>query len=134
MQLTNLIEFRQAVYEHGLGKTRDAQFELIDGLLTGQRVNSFVELSLSPVHQRQWSSVYAALRRGRPDKAYLHEMFLAQVPDEAELVFSLDGSIWPHPRARTLEALVLEPLPNKQAVVPAHVYSALAWVPEAHRS
>lgn len=32
-QFNKLIEFRQAVYEHGFTKAQDAQFELVDALL-----------------------------------------------------------------------------------------------------
>jgi len=32
-QFAKLIEFRQAVYEHGLVCAKDAQFELVDALL-----------------------------------------------------------------------------------------------------
>ncbi len=134
MQLNKLIEFRQVVYEQGLVKARDAQFELVDSLLTGPRINSFVELSLSPVHRRGWSSIYAALAEGQQDHEMVREWFLAQVPDDNVWVFSLDGSIWPHGHARTLQGLVLEPMPNKRDAVAAHMYSELAWVPEAHRS
>lgn len=134
MQLNKLIEFRQAVYEQGLVKARDAQCEVLDTLLTGPRVKSYAELSLSPVHRRGWSSLYAAVQQGQLNYRYLHELFLAQVPDAEVLVFSLDGSLWPHQRARTLHGLVLEPLPNKRNVVAAHMYSQLAWVPQAHQS
>ena len=32
-QFNNLIEFRQAIYDHGLIGAQDAQFELLDALL-----------------------------------------------------------------------------------------------------
>ena len=32
-QFNKIIEFRQAVYDHGLTLTKDAQFELVDALL-----------------------------------------------------------------------------------------------------
>jgi hypothetical protein len=32
-QINNLIEFRQAVHQTGLGKNRDALFELVDALI-----------------------------------------------------------------------------------------------------
>lgn len=56
MQLNKLIEFRQQIYDNALGKARDAQFELVDALLSNCRINSFPELSLASVHQRQWHS------------------------------------------------------------------------------
>ena len=59
-QFRNLIEFRQAVYDHGLTLAKDAQFELADALLLNPYGRSFPELSLSPVFRRKWHSAYAA--------------------------------------------------------------------------
>ena len=66
-QINNLIEFRQAIYENGLRDYRDAQFELIDALLANQRVNSFAELSLSPLYRRAWASAYMAIEAGNQE-------------------------------------------------------------------
>ena len=63
-QLNRLRAFRQAIYENGLGKETDAQFELLDALLVARRGCSFAELTLSPLFRRQWPSAYAALERG----------------------------------------------------------------------
>jgi len=52
-QFNSLIEFRQIVYDHGLTKAQDAQFELIDALLVGAVIRSYPELSLLPVFRRQ---------------------------------------------------------------------------------
>jgi len=46
----------------------DALFELGDALLCAQTpLMSLPHLSLEPVHQRGWGSVYAALARGEVD-------------------------------------------------------------------
>ena len=45
----------------------DALFELSDALLCAPAVPSLPHLSLEPVHQRGWGSVYAALARGEVD-------------------------------------------------------------------
>ncbi len=45
-QLDNLIEFRQAIYEHAFTKAGDAQFELVDALLLGRPICSFPERNL----------------------------------------------------------------------------------------
>lgn len=131
-QFNNLIAFRQRVYEHGLTRERDAQFDLIDVLVTGQRVQSFVELTLSPLHRRQYSSAYSALKRGQQNVEVLCQLFAEQLPQDEVLVLSLDATRWPHPQARTLSGLVLEPHQNHITAV--HLYSTLAWVPEAHSS
>jgi hypothetical protein len=55
-QFNKIIEFRQAIYDHGLTLTRDAQFELVDALLLSPGIRSFPELSLSPAFRRKWPS------------------------------------------------------------------------------
>jgi hypothetical protein len=129
-QFNNLIEFRQRVYEKGLVSERDAQFELVETLLTGCKIQSFAELSLSPLHRRAYSSAYAAVKRGRQDVGALRQVFAEQVPRGGVLVTSLDASKWPHRQADTLSGRVLEPYQGE--VIAAHVYSKLAWVPEEH--
>jgi hypothetical protein len=66
-QFNNLIEFRQATYEHGF-KAGDAQLELVDSILLGRPIRSFPELSLLPTFRRQWHSSYAAIERGSQDR------------------------------------------------------------------
>ena len=39
--INNLIEFRQALYQHGFTMLKDAQFELVDALLMSGPVRSF---------------------------------------------------------------------------------------------
>lgn len=137
MQLNKLIEFRQQIYDHGLTKGRDAQFDLIDALLCDRRIASFPELSLAPVHRRQWHSTYAALENGEQDGGWLRAYVCAQVPDQAVNVFALDSSVWGHPRARTLEGLLYAYSPTrsiKPSIVQGHPYSMLAWVAETGRS
>ena len=79
-QFSRLIEFRQATYEHGLTKARDAQFELVDALLLGRPVRSFPELSLLPPFRRKWHSGYAAIERGGQDGAWLEGSFIRPRP------------------------------------------------------
>lgn len=136
-QLNKIIAFRQAVYEHGFTQARDAQFELLDALLLSPPINSFAELSLSPVFRRQWHSVYAALARGRQDPAWVRRYLCEQVPGGLQ-VFALDKSVWAHPRARTLSELGYERSPSRaiegHSIVQGHPYSLLGWVPEVGQS
>ena len=112
-QFNNLIEFRQAICEHGLTRARDAQFELLDALLLGQPIRSFPELSLLPVFRRKWSSIYAAIKEGQQDWEWLEGYFIQHIPAKGPLLFSLDGTAWPHPAAKTLADLqyVYSPTP-----------------------
>ncbi len=112
-QFNSLIESRQAIYNQGFTRAKDAQFELLDALLLGQPIRSFPELSLLPVFRRKWPSIYAAIKEGRQDRAWLEGYFIRQIPMEGPLLFSLDGTAWPHPAARTLADLqyVYSPTP-----------------------
>jgi hypothetical protein len=60
-----LKQFRQGVYTI-LGNAKDALFDLMDAVLVTRSVYSFVELSVSPVFRRRWSSIYEALEDGNP--------------------------------------------------------------------
>ena len=60
-KINKLIEFRQAVYEHGMTAQRDALFNVLDALLYEGPVSSFAMLSQSEQFERKWSSMYAAL-------------------------------------------------------------------------
>lgn len=137
MQLNKLIEFRQQIYDYALTKARDAQFELIDAVLSNRRIASFPELTLAAVHRRQWHSAYAALENGEQDIGWLRGYLCEQVPDQTVNAFALDSSVWCHPRARTLEGLLYEYSPTrsiKPSIVQGHPYSMLSWVPQAGRS
>lgn len=137
-QFTKLIEFRQAVYEHGLVRARDAQFELVDALLLSPVIRSFPELSLCPAFRRQWMSAYEAIRKGRQDRAWLERHFMRLVPTRGTQVFSVDGTAWPHPQAKVTDDLqyVHSPTPAIDGgnIVIGHPYSVLAWVPQIGRS
>ena len=129
-QLNKLSAFRQLLYENGLEQARDAQFELIDAILTSCHIRSFVELSLSPLHRRNWSSAYAAIENGAQDSDYLTLLFSYHLPREPVQVFALDATKWVHADAHTLSGLVLGPTTNKRNIQPVHVYSMLAYIPE----
>jgi hypothetical protein len=137
MQLNKMIEFRQQIYDHALTKARDAQFELIDALLSNRTIQSFPELSLAPLCQRQWHSVYAALEQGEQDQAWLTDFFIQQLPNAPVRVFALDKTVWCHPRSRTLADLMYEYSPTrsiKTSIVRGHPYSLLTWVPQPGKS
>lgn len=137
-QFNNLIEFRQAIYDQGLTKARDAQFELMDALLVGQPIRSYPELSLLPVFRRKWPSIYAAIEDGGQDREWLEVYFIQQLPTRGPLLFSLDGTAWPHSAARVLADLQYVYSPtravNGGSIVVGHPYSVLAWVPECGHS
>ena len=101
--INKIIEFRQALYEHGFGRRRDALFETLDALLLAGRVDSVAMLSLDPRVKRRWQSLYKALEKGELNEAWLTTHLARQVPRVEVQYFSLDGTAWPRPRARTLD-------------------------------
>jgi len=118
-------------------KAKDTQFELVDALLLSEHIRSFPELSLSPVFRRQWPSAYAAIEEGEQNQEWLEAYFRRQIPRQGPQVFSLDGTDWPHPAARTLaDRQYIHGCTRavNGSIVVGHPYSVLAWVPECGRS
>ncbi len=137
-QLNEFIEFRQSIYEQALMQERDAQFELIEALLLSPSVQSFPELSQSPVFQRGWSSVYTAIERGQIDVEWLRAYMIKQLAPRGVTVWAVATSVWPRPRTRTLAGLRYEQSPTqaiqKYSTVKGYAYSRLAWIPERQKS
>ena len=136
--LNKLADFRQALYESGMTRARDAQFELLDALLLSPPIQSFPQLSLSPAFRRRWPSIYAAIKNGRQDETWLEARFQEYVPLTGAQVFSLDESAWPHPQARVMEdrqyVYSASPSIDGGVIVAGHSYSTLAWTAEAGSS
>ncbi len=132
-QLNNLIEFRQRAYST-FGKAKDAQFQIVDAVLSDKRVRSYAELSQTPQFERGWSSAYTAVEDGDCDTAALSKQFVWQLPLEETVVCPLDTTVWAHPKAKMLEGLMYEISPTKaarrQTAVVGHIYSLLGWAQE----
>jgi Transposase DDE domain len=74
----------------------DALLELVDALLSSQApFPSLPHLSLEPVHQRGWGSVYDALASGQIDAERLRDLLASSLPDADPLVFAVDVTTWP---------------------------------------
>ena len=136
--INKIIEFRQAIHTLGFGQQRDALIEVLDALCLTGGLSSFPMLSLSKTFQRQWHSLYKAVERGAVADKWLSRHLAQQVPQEGIQYFSLDGSAWPRPRARTMDdrQYVYHPTAAVKggSVCIGYPYSLLDWVPEAHRS
>jgi hypothetical protein len=136
--INKLIEFRQAVYEHGMLARRDALFDLLDALVCEGPVSSFAMLSQSNQFQRKWPSLYAAVEDGGLDSAWLRTYLARQVPQQGICVFALDGSPWPRPRSRVLDdrQFVYQASSdvNGGTVTIGYPYSLLEWSAEPHSS
>jgi hypothetical protein len=137
-QFNKLTEFRQAVYDHGLTRFADAQFDLMDALLLSPPIRSFPELSLSQAFRRQWHSAYAAIKEGAQDREWLEHFFIQQIPTQGPQMFSLDGTSWLQPAAKTMpdRQFVYSPtkMLNSRSIGIGQSYSVLAWAPERHSS
>jgi len=136
--INKLIEFRQAIYEHGMLARKDALFDVLDALLSTGSVSSFAMLSQSERFQRKWPSLYAGVEDGQLDSAWLRNFLGEQVPSVGVCVFPLDGSPWQRPRARTLEdrqyVYQASTDVNGGTVTIGYPYSLLEWCAEPHSS
>lgn len=88
-------EFRQQAYDC-LERRSDALFGLCDGLLSEAQARSLAELSLSPLFDHTWSSVYAALADGKMDLERLRALcvrgVLAELPVDAPIWIAVDAT------------------------------------------
>lgn len=104
LNCTTLKQLRQQVYD-SFEQGADALFNLCDALLCEDRARSLPELSLSPLFERQWPSVYQALQQGRLQTDTLREIWvtalLAQHPTQTPLWISVDATTIARPDAQT---------------------------------
>ena len=137
MSFEQLKQFRQSAYTL-LGKGKDTIFDLMDAVLTSPRVNSFVELSLSPVFRRAWSSLYAGLRQNRPSRRKLLKLYIEQIPTETRPLLAGDHTDWSRPEAFTLKDRTIEhqatAIAGNKPITLGQGFSTIAWIPEAQGS
>ena len=136
--INKIIEFRQAIHANGFGRQRDALSEALDAICLTGSLSSFPLLSLSKAFRRQWHSLYKAIERGTVKDEWLSNHLAQQVPKEGIQYYSLDGSAWARPRARTMDdrQYVYHPTAaiNGGSVCIGYPFSLLDWVPQAQRS
>lgn len=137
---SELSEFRKQAYSL-LGNGRDSLFDLMDAVLTSRSVSSFVELSLSPLFRRSWSSLYKVLERGNPPAQALLKLYGQQLPKPSagqRLILAGDHTAWPRPQAPTLKDRTHEHHPSKtlkgRPICVGQGYSSLICVPESDGS
>ena len=130
--------FRQKLYGE-LGRSKAALFDLMDALLTTPATPSLVQVSLSPLFRRQWSSAFKAIENFRWNSNSLMRWLLQfVVVGEGMLVMVLDHTPWARLYAKTLKERTIEHQPtvvqgNKPITV-GHGYSTLAVIPEMEGS
>lgn len=137
MIFDKLKQFRQGAYTL-LGKGKDAIFDLMDAVLSSPQVKSFVQLSLSPVFRRGWSSLYAGLRNSRPQRQKLMKLYIEQLPTESRPLLAGDHTAWSRSYAVTLKDRTIEHQPTQivgnKPIAVGHGFSTIAWIPEAQGS
>ncbi len=137
MTFDQLKQFRCSVYTI-LGKAKDALFDLMDAVLVTRNVYSFVELSVSPVFRRQWSSIYEALEDGNPPREELMQLYIKQLPQTEQILLAGDHTAWPRLEAYTLKERTYEhqaqPMSGAKPVTVGQGYSTIAIVPETEGS
>jgi hypothetical protein len=136
MNADKLIAFRQTAYEC-LGHAHDAMFELGDAILSSSRVNSFAQLSCSPLFRRQWSSLYEALQDSRPQRDQLMRLYIGQMEQVERPILAGDHTIWARPYATTLQERTYEHQASQFGNRPVGVgqgWSTLAWIPQTGSS
>jgi len=79
MNFNTLKQFRHEVYGC-FGQAKDALWNTVDALLSEDRAHSFPELSLSPLFERQWPSLYEGLEDGKIDQHGLRKVFTRFLP------------------------------------------------------
>lgn len=137
MTFDKLKQFRAGVYTL-LGNAKDALFDLMDAVLVTRSVYSFVELSVSPVFRRQWSSIYEAVADSQPPRLALIQLYIKQLPQTEQLVLAGDHTAWSRLEARTLRERTYEhqakPMSGAKPVTVGQGYSTIAWIPEIEGS
>jgi hypothetical protein len=130
-----LQDFRNEVYQL-LGPAKDSTFELMDAILVTKNVYSLVELSLSPVFRRKWSSLYEALDDCRPKTNKLMKLYISEIPraePSQRIILAGDHTPWPRTEAPTLKDRTYEhgaKVISGKPITLGHGYSTLAWIPK----
>ncbi len=121
-----------------LGNAKDALFDLMDAVLVTRSVYSLVELCVSPVFRRQWSSVYEAIEDGNPPRAELMRLYIKQLPATEKIILAGDHTAWPRLSAPTLRERTYEhqaqPMSGAKPVTLGQGYSTIAIIPETEGS
>jgi hypothetical protein len=146
---TALQEFRQNLYKY-FSHRADAIIELIDALASNTNARSVVELSLSSLFRREYSSVYDAIAHffvpsdleNATQEHRVHEQGLLRLiapfltaPEQRKYwLFGTDVTYLPRQFAQTLAERTFVHCPNAIAgnkpITIGHDYSILSYLPE----
>jgi DDE superfamily endonuclease len=103
MNLNTLNDFRHEVYGC-FTRGSDALFNTVDALLTETQAHSFPELSLSPLFERRWCSLYEAFEDGRINQERLRRVFakyLLRPVEGKQMWLGIDATSIERPQSKT---------------------------------
>jgi hypothetical protein len=132
MNCERLKRFRQAAYQL-LGKAQGATMDLMDAVLVTRSVNSFAELSISPMFRRKWPSLYEAIEDCCPQRQELMKLYIKEMPKEERVIIAGDHTAWTRLYAETLKDRTYEhgaKVVSGKPVTLGQGYSTIAWIPE----
>ncbi|HEY6409631.1 MAG TPA: NF041680 family putative transposase [Ktedonobacteraceae bacterium] len=137
MNFNRLKQIRQQLYA-SFERGADALFNLGDALLSESQAQSLPELSLSPLFERQWPSVYEALEDGRINveqvRALWMSVLLAERAENELLWMAVDSSNLARPTAPTSAARTIIHVPNlplvEKPISVGWTFSTVVLVPE----
>lgn len=136
MNLHTLNEFRHDVYQC-FRQASDALFNVVDALSSETAAHRFPELSLSPLFQRKWASLYEAFEDGTINEEPLRQVFVqfAPLPSPGQHVsLGIDTSNLYRPEAKTAADRTLVPVAtmpeNAHVVCPGGVISSVVLLPD----
>ncbi len=139
--------FRDKIYQF-FSSRKDASFELVDSLSSNTRAGSVVELSLNPVHRRNYCSITRVLNEFYPSNtqhAAIHEKLTkilteqcAQPQRRDYYLFAVDCTPNPRKHAPTQKdrGFVYAPsvISGNKPITIGHQYSVVTFMPEKENS
>src|SRR6266568_1196724 len=136
MNLSTVQDFRHDVYSC-FPRAADALFNTVDALLTETQAHSFPELSLSPLFERRWGSLYEAFEDGRIDQERLRRVFakyLLQPVAGKQMWLGIDATsidAQPHLFPRDWLQQILRKYPAQPLLVNASIFERFIQTPPA---
>ncbi len=141
--------WRNKLY-NSFGSRRETIIQLIDSVSSNQQADSVVELSLNPLFQRNYNSLYKGIQEFLPEKTDDHYEELTKnllttvsqtiTPPKSRHfnLFGIDATPAPRPYYNTLEdkTYIYHPNPIKgnKPISIGHSYSVLAALPERNET
>jgi len=142
----NLKFFREKIY-HFFTHRRDAALDLLDALSSNVSARSVVDLSLSPLHRRNYCSITRVVSEfylGAAEPQEKHDELIKLISEHCPApqsrpyhLFGVDATANPRPYSPTQEdrGFVYSPakVASKKPITIGHQYSVAAYLPEKEK-